>query len=549
MAMRNMKRGVPNLFKSGVQHNTGLEAAVVRNLEACKALADLTKTSFGPNGMNKLVINYLEKIFVTSDCATLINEMEVAHPAAKMMAMAAAMQEQEIGDGSNFIIIFAGQLLTEAIELVKMGLHPSEIIQGFDLAGRKALELLDEQVCFRVTKTDIFDKAILTKAVRAAVASKQFGHEDLLSPLVAEACLAVMPKNPYNFGVDNVRVAKIPGGSLEQSEVIRGVVCLRGCLGVQNVKEAKVGVFTCNLGLQDTETKGTVLIKNAEDLLNFNESEEKEIERQIKAVADSGINVMITSGSIDDMAKHFCERFHMMVIKISSKFELRRLCRATGARPQIALGVVSKEDQGFCSHVYVKEVGLSKITIFEQGDNEENMVATVVLRASTSNVLNDVEKAIDDGVNVVKAMGKNMGEDGAGFVAGAGAVEIELARQLHSIGAKSSGLDQYSIKKFAEAFEVFPRSLADNCGQNSMDVVSKLYTAHEKGDNFAGLDVETGNPINASDAGIYDILAGKRQALKLAVDAAVTVLRVDQIIMAKPAGGPKMPQGNPQYDA
>jgi T-complex protein 1 subunit theta len=549
MAMRNMRRGVPNLFKSGVQHQTGLEAAVLRNLEACKQLADLTKTSFGPNGMNKLIINHLDKIFVSSDCATLLNEMEIQHPAAKMIALAAGMQEHEIGDNSNFIIIFAGQLLSEAIELVKMGLHPSEIVQGFDLAGQKSVELLEEQTVFRVTKTQMFDKDVLAKAVRGAVMSKQYGREDLLCPLVAKACLAVMPKNPYNFGVDNVRVAKIPGGSLEQSEVVRGCVVLRGCFGVQDVTDAKIGVFTCNIGLADTETKGTVLIKNAEELLAFNEGEEKEIRRQIKSVADSGINVLITNGSIDDMARHFCERFGLMVIKISSKFELRRLCRATGARPQVALGVVTKEDQGFCSRVHVKEVGLSKITVFAQGDNESANVATVILRASTSEVLNDVEKAIDDGVNVVKAMGKFLGEDGAAFLPGAGAAEIELASRLHSIGAKSSGLDQYSIKKFAEALEVVPRSLADNCGQNSMDVISQMYAAHEKGEASAGLDVENGGCLNAEEAGIFDLLAAKQQALKLAVDAAVTVLRVDQIIMAKPAGGPKMPQGNPQYDA
>jgi T-complex protein 1 subunit theta len=244
------------------------------------------------------------------------------------------------------------------------------------------------------------------------------------------------------------------------------------------------------------------------------------------------------------MARHFCERAGLMVLKISSKFELRRLCRAVGATPQVALGPVSKEHQGFCSNVFVREVGLRKVTVFAQDDNSDNNVATIMLRASTGGVLADVEKAVDDGINTIKAMGKNLGETGAQFVAGAGATEIEMATRLYAIGAKSHGLDQYSIKKFAQAMEVVPRSLAVNCGQNPMDAVSNLYAAHEKGLATHGIDIEAhsaGGTVDASEKHIYDLLPTKLQAMKLAIDAAVTVLRVDQFIQAKPAGGPKVP--------
>lgn len=300
--IRNMKRGVPNLFKEGTRSLSGLEQAVLRNIEACVQLADMTKTSYGPNGMNKLVINHIEKIFITNDCMTILKESEIQHPAAKMIVLAAQMQEQEIGDGSNFIISLAGALLAEAGELVKMGLHPSEIVSGYSLAGKKAMELYEDLVVFEAAAKDLSDSATLQKGIYSAISAKQYGNEDILTPLIAEACLTVMPKNVYNFNVDNVRVCKILGGVLQDSAVVKGMVIPKAADSeVQEVKDAKIAIFTCSLGPAEAETKGTVLIQNAEELMNFSKSEEKEVEELILAIRDSGVNCIITGGAIDDM--------------------------------------------------------------------------------------------------------------------------------------------------------------------------------------------------------------------------------------------------------
>lgn len=539
-----MRSGVSSIMKQGTEHLSGLQEAVLRNLAACKELSDVTRTSFGPNGMNKMVINHIDKLFVTSDCATMLREMEVQHPAAKMLLMAATMQEYEIGDGSNLVVTFAGELLSKAEDLVRMGLHPSEIVAGYNKAALKALELLEGLTALKLEHKDMFDKEQITKGCYSAIASKQYGVESFLAPLVAEACLTVMPANPYNFLVDNVRVVKILGSSLQNSEVVKGMVIAHDTIGtLKEAKEAKIAVFTGSLAPPETETKGTVLLSSADDLLNFSASEETEMEKTIKAIADMGVKVVVTGGSVEDMAAHFLEKYGMMTVKVTSKFDLRRLCKAIKAQPAVNLGPIDTEMLGYASLVYVREVGARKITVFSQDRIDDTSVATVLLRASTDSLLNDVERAVDDGVNVVRMMGRD-----ARFVAGAGATEIELARLLRQHAAKTPGLEQYAINSFAEALEIVPRTLGENSGQNANELLSQLYAAHEKGQTFHGVDVEEHGLKDVKEAGVFDLLVTKAQALKLAVDAATTVLRVDQIISAKPAGGPKMPKGQGHWD-
>lgn len=332
---------------------------------------------------------------------------------------------------------------------------------------------------------------------------------------------------------------------MDQSAVIKGMVLkgdTQGNPDITEITDAKIAIFTCSIEPADTETKGTVLIENAGELLNYNTSEEKEIEDMITNLKASGISVVVTGGTINDMAQHFLAKFDMMAIKVSSKFELRRLCRSVRARPLVALGAVRKEDQGFCSKVYTKIVGVTKICVFEQDEIDDASVATVLLRASTTNILNDVERAVDDGVNIVKAMGKNTP---CKFIAGGGASDIELARRLVDIGSKSTGLDQYAIKKFGEALEVIPRTLAENAGQDGMEAISKVYAAHEMGEVNMGINIDTtgdGSLVDMLKTDVLDLAVTKKQALTLATDAVITILRVDQIIQAKKAGGPKLPK-------
>ncbi|GFY99868.1 TCP-1/cpn60 chaperonin family protein [Actinidia rufa] len=529
--------GVQAMLKEGHKHLSGLDEAVLKNIDACKQLSAITRTSLGPNGMNKMVINHLDKLFVTNDAATIVNELEVQHPAAKILVLAGKAQQEEIGDGANLTISFAGELLQNAEELIRMGLHPSEIITGYTKAIDKVVQILDELVEEGSAIMDCRNKDEVIKRMKAAVASKQFGQEDILCPLIAEACIQVCPKNPANFNVDNIRVAKLLGGGLHNCTIVRGMVLKGDAVGtIKQVEKAKVAVFAGGIDTSATETKGTVLIHSAEQLENYAKTEEAKVEELIKAVADSGAQVIVSGAAVGEMALHFCERYKLMVLKISSKFELRRFCRTTGAVALLKLGPPNRDDLGYIDSVSVEEIGGVRVTVVR---NEEggNSVATVVLRGSTDSILDDLERAVDDGVNTFKAMCR-----GSRIVPGAAATEIELARRLKEFSFKEIGLDQYAIAKFAESFEMVPKTLAENAGLNAMEIISSLYAEHAAGNTKVGIDLEEGICKDISTKNIWDLHVTKLFALKYAADAACTVLRVDQIIMAKPAGGPRREQ-------
>lgn len=537
MGFQMQPYGIQAMLKEGHKHLSGLDEAVLKNITACKQLSTITRTSLGPNGMNKMVINHLDKLFVTNDAVTIVNELEVQHPAAKILVLAGKAQQEEIGDGANLTVSFAGELLQNAEELIRMGLHPSEIISGYTKAINKTIEILDELVEESSEKMDVRDKQQVISRMKAAVASKQFGQEDILCPLISDACIQVCPKNPANFNVDNVRVAKLLGGGLHNCTIVRGMVLKSDAVGsIKRVEKAKVAVFAGGVDTSATETKGTVLIHSAEQLENYSKTEEAKVEELIRAVAESGAKLIVSGAAVGEMALHFCERYKLMVLKISSKFELRRFCRTTGAVALLKLSRPSPDNLGYVDSVSVEEIGGVRVTVVK---NEEggNSVSTVVLRGSTDSILDDLERAVDDGVNTYKAMCKD-----SRTVPGAAATEIELARKLKEFSFRETGLDQYAIAKFSESFEMIPRTLAENAGLNAMEIISSLYAEHAAGNSRVGIDLEEGVCKDVSTLNIWDLYITKFFALKYAADAACTVLRVDQIIMAKPAGGPKREQ-------
>jgi T-complex protein 1 subunit theta len=298
-----------------------------------------------------------------------------------------------------------------------------------------------------------------------------------------------------------------------------------------------VAVFSSGLDISSTETKGTVLLHNASELMAFSKGEEDIVEKQVKDIAATGVNVIISGGKVADMMLHFCNKYNLMVVRIPSKFDLRRLCLATNAVALARVGAPTAEEIGHCDDVHVEEIGDSRVIVFSQSASSQARISTIVIRGSTMNLMDDIGRAIDDGVATFKQLSK----DGR-LCAGAGAVEIEVGRRLQAHAARCPGLDQYSIRKFGVALECVARALADNAGLNSTETISKLYAAHQAGQGFAGVDIattETAATVDAAAAGIYDTVAGKVQGIRLAGEAAATVLRVDQIIMAKAAGGPK----------
>ncbi|KAK9754851.1 TCP-1/cpn60 chaperonin family [Popillia japonica] len=524
--------GFSSMLKDGARYFSGLEEAVFRNINACKEFAHSVRSAYGPNGMNKMVINHLEKHFVTSDAATIMRELDIEHPAAKLMILASEMQDAEVGDGTNFVIILAGALLEAAEELLRLGVTPGEVAEGYEQGLEKCLELLPKTVCYEIK--DFRNLAEVKKGLTTALQSKQYGNEDFLADLIGKACVSILPEKT-TFNVDNVRVCKILGSGLNSSEVIQGMVFKRDVEGdINSIDNAKIVIYSCAVDILQTETKGTVLIKTADELMNFSRGEENLLEVQIKAIADSGAKVIVAGAKFGDMALHYINKYKMMAVRLNSKFDLRRLSKTVGATVLPRLTAPTSQEMGYCDQVCVEELGDTTVVVF-RSKGKESRISTIVVRGATDNYMDDIERAIDDGVNTFKGISR----DGR-FVPGAGATEMQLAHQLAQYADTLPGLEQYAVRNFALALESFPKALADNSGHKSAVVISKLLEAHQAGNKNAGVDIESENAVcDAVEKGILDLYVSKYWGLKYAVGAAATILRVDQIIMAKRAGGPK----------
>lgn len=386
------------------QMYSGLEEAVYSNLTACKEFAASVRTAYGPNGMNKMIINHLEKQFVTSDAGTIIRELEVEHPAAKLIVLASQQQEVEVGDGTNFVVMFAGALLEGAEELLRLGVTTTEIADGYETALAKALEILPTLTIGKVESLE--EEENVRAVLKTSVQSKQYGQEDFVSDLIYKACKSVY-SGGKNFNVDNVRVCKILGSSLYRSEVVNGMVFKRFVEGdVASAKEAKIAIYSCPVDILQTETKGTVLIKSANELKDFSRGEESLLEEQIKAIADTGAKVVVAGAKFGDLALHFCNKFDLMAVRLNSKFDLRRLSKAVNATVLPRLTPPTPEELGYCDAVLVEELGDTGIVAF-RNEGKDSRIATIVIRGATDNYMDDIERAIDDGVNTFKGLARD----------------------------------------------------------------------------------------------------------------------------------------------
>uniref|UniRef100_A0A1I7YZB5 T-complex protein 1 subunit theta n=1 Tax=Steinernema glaseri TaxID=37863 RepID=A0A1I7YZB5_9BILA len=320
------------------------------------------------------------------------------------------------------------------------------------------------------------------------------------------------------------------------------MVFKRGTEGsVKKVDNARIAVFACPVDITQTETKGTILMNTAADLKNFASTEEEEVEAQIKSLADAGVNVVVANGKFGDIYLHFLNKHNMMAVRLSSKFDLRRLARSLGAQPQSRICTPSLDLLGQCSRVYLEEIGDTDVTVFEK-DSEHGNIATIIVRGSSQSRMDDVERAIDDAVNTYKALTKD-----DRLVAGAGAIDMRLSHHIEDWGMDISGTQQYGIKRYALALSELPKQLAMNNGHESTIFMSKLISAHRNGNCDHGIDLVTGDVADAVTNKIYDVYLAKLSCYRLATEAVSTILRVDQIIMAKQAtGGPKPRNPLPQ---
>lgn len=559
-----------NLFKQGYNSYSNADGQINKSIEAIREIYQMCLTSMGPCGRNKIIINHLGKTIITNDAATMLRELEIVHPAVKILVMATEQQKIDCGDGTNLVMILAGEMLNVSLKLIDQGLSAVEIIQGYNMAKKFTLNELDNLIVDTIS--DKTDRNEILKVIKPVIASKQYGFEDLLSGLVADAVSYVLPKsknttnnNKVYFNVDSIRVVKIMGGSLSNSQVINGMVFNQEPEGhiksLAEGKKHKVAVFTCPLDIANTETKGTVLLHNAQEMLDFSKGEEKQIDLMMKEIADMGVTCIIAGAGIGELALHYLNRYGILVLKISSKFELRRICRVCGATPLPRVGAPTPEELGSVDIVKTIEIGGDRVTVFKQELDEVSKTSTIILRGATQNNLDDIERAIDDGINAIKGL---MKPDGSKLLPGAGATEIELVSRITKFGEKTPGLLQLAIKQYALAFEVVPRILAETAGLDVNEVLPNLYASHNKinrkdeinddnesnntdiaNTNVFGIDTDGESKLGIKDIredGIYDMLAMKKFAINVATEAATTVLSIDQIIMAKKAGGPAAPQ-------
>ncbi|OIR58569.1 MAG: T-complex protein 1 subunit theta [Amphiamblys sp. WSBS2006] len=532
------KTEAERIFNESTQMQQGAEDVLERSIHACKELQQILATSFGPTGMNKLVVNALEKLFLTSDAEKIMEEMDVVHPAAKLLFLAAKHQKTEHGDGTNFVVLLCSSLLSNAEDLVKDGISPEKIVDGFKAAHRALLASLETGS----GAVSLDDEKAAQRILSTAMQTKQHGGGKELARLVATACSHVFGREG-RFNSDNIRTVKVLGGS--QSFFVPGMVFTRHPEStIQDAARPKIAVYTCPIDLARTETKGTVLLRNKEDMLAVTASEERLMEEHVKAVADAGVRAIVTGDSINDLMMQYINKYCLLAIRVVSKFELMRICRSTGATA-LAKFVPPREDQaGFCYEIGTDEVGSTPITVFRQEEAKKSRVATIVLRAATQNVLDDMERAVENGVRTFGSLVKDQQ-----YVYGGGAAEIEMARLVSKEAESVRGVEQYGMKKYAESLEVVAKTLSENSGKNGAVCVADLYAEHSEGKTSRGASTvyDAENTLDCAEHEVLDLLRPKKSAIELSVETAITILRVNQIIMSRPAHGPK-PAAQRQQD-
>lgn len=380
-----------------------------------------------------------------------------------------------------------------------MGLHPSQIITGYEEASKKALTLLNDEklVAFKVDDPRNVDQ--VAQALKATISSKIPNYADFFSQLVTKACINSLPDNAKNFDIDNIRVVHILGSSINDSTFLSGFLVKRNAEGsIDRMIKPRIACYSIPLDTMQSDTKGTVLIQNATELLNYTKGEEDLAEKFVQKLVNANINVVVSGGSISDIVLHFLDKYKIMAVKILSKFELRRVARAIRATIMSKLEAPSPDETGTSDDVAVQEIASEKLVVFRR-NTADCKLSTIVLRGSTTNILEDIERAIDDGVHVFRSLLRY-----PEFLAGAGASEIILSSKLQAESKKLTGLDQYSYSRFAKAFEVFPRILAENSGLNSSEFVTKMISANISDSAPKGLNIITGEVDSIDNIKIFD---------------------------------------------
>jgi thermosome len=517
--------GVPILIlKEGSKQEKGKDAQR-RNIMAAKAVADSVRSTLGPKGMDKMLVDASGDATITNDGATILRELDIEHPIAKMIVEVAKAQDDEIGDGTTTAAIIAGELLEKAEKLLDVNVHPTVIVSGYKKAQAKAQEILNNMA------VDVSgDRDMLQKIAETAMAGKGIGIFGKNLSSIAVDAASVAAENKIADLDESVKIVKLTGGRIEDSEISHGIVIDKDRLSPgmpRRIENAKIMLFEGTLELKKLGSDAKITITDAKDLGSFKEGEERILQDQVEAIAKAGANVVFCQKGIGNVASHYLAKHGILATRRVKEEDLKVLALATGARMVGDVMQLTPKDLGGCKLVEERRVGKDKHMIFVEGCSNARAVS-IILHGVSEKFLDEMERALDDALHVVMDVIRS-----GKIVPGGGAPEIHMAEEIRKYASTLSGREQLAVQAFADAIESIPTTLAQNAGFDPIDSLAALRSTQGEGKRSYGINIDTGKPADMLKMGVVEPLKVKTQAIKSATEAATMVLRVDDVIAAK----------------
>jgi archaeal chaperonin len=519
------------IMSDNSQRTIGKEAQR-NNILAAKLVAETVRTTLGPKGMDKMLVDSMNDVIITNDGVTILEEMKIEHPAAKMIVEVAKTQEAEVGDGTTTAVVLAGELLKNAEKLIDENIHPTVIAKGYRQAAEKAQEILLEIA----KNTSISDEQVLRNIAETAMTGK--GAESSKEKL-SQICVTAIKQiiDDKEIDLENIKIEKKVGGGIQDSELIQGIVLDKERVHSsmpKKIENAKVALLDVALEIKDTEIDAKIQITDPTQLQSFLDQEEKMLKDMVDRVINSGANVIFCQKGIDDLAQHYLSRAGIYATRRVKQSDMVKLQKATSGKIVSNLKDLKEEDLGKSGSVEEKKIGDEEMTYVTKCENPK--AVTLFIRGGTEHVIDEIERAIKDALGDISASVKE-----GKVVAGAGAPEVELSKKLKEFSNSLSGREQLAVQAFAESMEVIPKTLAENAGLDPIDVMTELKSKHDANETEAGINVFTGKVTNSWEEGVIEPLKVKTQAIKSASEVAELILRIDDIIASKGDGSGPMP--------
>jgi len=522
-------QGVPVLIlKEGTGRSTGKEAQR-NNITAAKVVAETVRSTLGPRGMDKMLVSSIGDVTITNDGATIMKELDVQHPAAKMLVEVSKTQDNEVGDGTTTAVILSGELLEKAEKLLDKDVHPTVIVDGYQKAAEKAIEILDK-LSIPITEKD---DAILRQVATTSMYSKGIAvAKEHFADIAVKAVKQVAEKSDGRLraDIDLIKILKKHGKSLEETELVKGIVIDKELAHAQMPKTitgARIALLNAKLEVEKTEFDAKININNPDQMHLFIEEEEKMLVDMVNQIEKTGANIVFSEKGIDDVALHYLAKKGIGAVKNVSSGDLEKLSKATGARVVASVKDLAKDALGEARSVEETKIGDDKLLYVRDAKNPK--AVTIVIRGGTEHVVDEADRSLHDALCVVR----NALEDGK-IVAGGGAPEAELAKRLREYAVKVGGREQLAIEAFAESLETVPTTLAENAGFDPIDVLVQLRSKHERaGSPWFGIDVFSGDVKDMRKLNVLEPLRVKQQVIKSASEAASMILRIDDVIASK----------------